>query len=89
VAFLSSSAIHGSSAFHQDQEVVQTKRLMMAAAGRKYLLVDHGKFGRTALHFLTDLKAFDAVFTGSELGQPVRDELEATGVSLTVVDGKE
>ncbi|TGS57668.1 DeoR family transcriptional regulator, partial [Mesorhizobium sp. M1D.F.Ca.ET.183.01.1.1] len=32
VAFLSSSAIHGASAFHQEQEVVQTKRLMMAAA---------------------------------------------------------
>ena len=63
VAFLSSSAIHGAAAFHQDQEVVQAKRLMMAAATRKYLLVDHGKFGRTALHFLTDLEAFDTVFT--------------------------
>ena len=68
--------------------MVQTKRLMMAAAARKYLLVDHGKFGRTALHFLTDLTAFDAVFTGSELGQPVRDALQAAGVSLWLVDGR-
>ena len=35
VAFLSSSAIHGVSAFHQDQEVVQSKRLMLAAADRR------------------------------------------------------
>lgn len=89
IAFLSSSAIHGASAFHQDEEVVQTKRLMMAAAARKHLLVDHGKFGRTALHFLTDLKAFDTVFTGSELGPPVREALVAAGVSLTVVDNKD
>lgn len=86
VAFLSSSAIDGASAFHQDQEVVQTKRLMMAAAARKYLLVDHGKFGRTALHFLTDLKAFDAVFTGRELEPGLREALDAAGVSLTLVD---
>ncbi|AZN98448.1 DeoR/GlpR transcriptional regulator [Mesorhizobium sp. M9A.F.Ca.ET.002.03.1.2] len=86
VAFLSSSAIHGVSAFHQDQEVVHTKRLMMAAAARKYLLVDHGKFGRTALHFLTDLEAFDAVFTGRELEPQMREALAGAGVSLTIVE---
>jgi len=86
VAFLSSSAIHGVSAFHQDQEVVHTKRLMMAAAARKYLLVDHGKFGRTALHFLTGLEAFDAVFTGRELEPQMREALDGAGVSLTMVE---
>ncbi|TPJ15082.1 DeoR/GlpR transcriptional regulator [Mesorhizobium sp. B2-3-14] len=89
VAFLSSSAIHGASAFHQDQEVVQAKRLMMAAATRKYLLVDHGKFGRSALHFLADLKAFDAVFTGRGPEPGMRDTLDAAGVSLTVVADKD
>jgi DeoR/GlpR family transcriptional regulator of sugar metabolism len=89
VAFLSSSAIHGASAFHQDQEVVQTKRTMMAVAARKYLLVDHGKFGRTALHFLTDLRAFDTVFTGRELEPQVREALDAAGVSMTVVGNKD
>ncbi|TPM03621.1 DeoR/GlpR transcriptional regulator [Mesorhizobium sp. B2-3-11] len=89
VAFLSSSAIHGASAFHQDQEVVQAKRLMMAAATRKYLLVDHGKFGRGALHFLTDLKAFEAVFTGREPEPGMRATLDAAGVSLTVVADKD
>ncbi|TKB44846.1 MAG: DeoR/GlpR transcriptional regulator, partial [Mesorhizobium sp.] len=65
--------------------VVQTKRLMMAAAARKYLLVDHGKFGRTALHFLTDLKAFDTVFTGREPQPQMRAALDGAGVSLTVI----
>jgi DeoR/GlpR family transcriptional regulator of sugar metabolism len=84
VAFLSSSAIHGESAHHQDQEVVQTKRAMMAAADRKYLLVDHGKFGRTALHFLAGLKAFDAVFTGREPDPGARAALDQADVSVVV-----
>jgi DeoR/GlpR family transcriptional regulator of sugar metabolism len=88
VALLSSSAIHGASAYHQDQEVVQTKRLMMAAADRKYLLVDHGKFGRPALHFLTGLKAFDTVFTGHELEPSVRATLDQAGVSVTIAGEK-
>jgi DeoR/GlpR family transcriptional regulator of sugar metabolism len=85
VAFLSSSAIHGASAYHQDQEVVQTKRLMMAAADRKYLLVDHGKFGRPALHFLSGLKAFDTVFTGRGLEPGARAALDQADVSVVVV----
>jgi DeoR/GlpR family transcriptional regulator of sugar metabolism len=63
VAFISCSAVHGAKAFHQDQEVVQCKRLKIQAAERRYLLVDHSKFGKPALHFLSDLSAFDAVIT--------------------------
>src|SRR5262249_20731253 len=63
LAFLSSSAIHGMSAFHQAQEVVHTKRLMMAAAERAYMLVDPGKFNKRALHFMADLGAFEGVLT--------------------------
>jgi DeoR/GlpR family transcriptional regulator of sugar metabolism len=86
VAFLSSSSIHGVSAFHQDQEVVQSKRLMLAAADRRFLLVDHSKFGRPALHFVTELAAFDAVVTGTAPGAAHRAALEAAGVRLSIVD---
>ncbi|WEX76396.1 DeoR/GlpR family DNA-binding transcription regulator [Sinorhizobium numidicum] len=86
VAFLSSSAIQGTTAFHQDQEVVQTKRQMVKAATRKYLLVDHEKFGRAALHFLTDLDAFDAVLTGSEVSDEHAAALSEAGVKLVRVN---
>ncbi len=86
VAFLSSSAIHGVSAFHQDQEVVQSKRLMLAAADQRFLLVDHSKFGRPALHFVTELAAFDAVLTGAMPEAAHRAALEAEGVRLNIVD---
>lgn len=89
VTFLSSSAIHGASAFHQNQEVVQSKRLMIAAAERRYLLVDHSKFGRPALHFLTELATFDAVLTGRAPDAGCLAALDAAGVHLSVVDAAE
>jgi DeoR/GlpR family transcriptional regulator of sugar metabolism len=85
IAFVSTSSIHGTRAFHQDQEVVQTKRLMLAAAERKYLLVDHGKFGRPALHFLNALDCFDAVLTGDKPDAAVGKALHEAGIRLTVI----
>ncbi|MBP1860540.1 DeoR/GlpR family DNA-binding transcription regulator [Rhizobium herbae] len=87
-AFLSSSAIHGASAFHQDQEVVQTKRQMMKSAARTYLLVDHGKFGKSALHFLTGLEGFDAVLTGAEIDPVYETDLREAGIKLQKIGGK-
>lgn len=89
VAFLSSSAIHGASAFHQNQEVVQSKRLMIAAAEQRYLLADHSKFGRPALHFVADLVTFDAVFTGRSPESGHRAALEAANVQLKIVKDAE
>lgn len=87
LAFLSSSAIHGASAFHQDQEVVQTKRQMMKSAARTYLLVDHGKFGKSALHFLTGLDAFDMVLTGAEIETSAERGLRDAGIRLQKISG--
>ncbi|OCP39173.1 DeoR/GlpR family DNA-binding transcription regulator [Ensifer sp. LC163] len=88
IAFLSSSAVEGTAAFHQDQEVVQAKRLMAKSAARKYLLVDHDKFGRSALHFLTGLDAFDAVLTGAEVADEHAAALGEAGIRLVKVDNR-
>jgi len=87
IAFLSSSAIHGSAAFHQDQEVVHTKRLMMAAAERAYMLVDHEKFDKRALHFLADLKAFDGVLTSGEIPAELQRDYRREGINLQLIEG--
>ena len=86
IAFLSSSAIHGTSAFHQEQEVVQTKRLMIAAAERTYLLVDHGKFEKRALHFLADLSDFSGVITGAAVPVELDAKFRDAGVALSVAE---
>lgn len=85
VAFLSSSAIHGAAAYHQNPEVVQSKRLMIAAAERRYLCVDHTKFGRSALHFLTDLAAFDEILTGDAPDADHTATLRDAGARLRII----
>lgn len=66
-AFLSTSAVVGLTAFHQSEDVVRTKVAMLDAADRAYLIVDHTKFAKTALHVLDDLARFDEIVTTSEL----------------------
>lgn len=86
IAFLSTSAIHGTSAFHQDQEVVTSKRLMIAASEQRVLLADHTKFGRSALHFMADLATFDSVLTGQPPAAALQTELRDAGARLVIVD---
>ena len=86
IAFVSSSAVDGFSAFHQDQEVVQVKRRMIRSSARRYLLVDHEKFGRTALHFLADLDAFDGVVTGAPLPADAGKALSDGGITLHIAE---
>lgn len=85
-ALLSSSAVDGRTAFHQDQEVLEVKRRMIASAARKYLLVDHQKFGRTALHVMTDLDVFDGIVTSSELDDRHAAFLRDQGIGLTIAE---
>jgi DeoR/GlpR family transcriptional regulator of sugar metabolism len=59
--FMSTTAISGGIAFQPDQDMAIAKRAMIAAASRRVLLVDHGKFGRVALHRLAALRDFDLV----------------------------
>jgi DeoR/GlpR family transcriptional regulator of sugar metabolism len=63
--FLSTSALAGAFAYHQEERVVSFKRAMFEAAGKRYLLIDHSKIGRVALHKLLPLNAFDLVIVDS------------------------
>lgn len=86
VALLSSSAVEGRTAYHQDQEVLEVKRRMIASAARKYLLVDHQKFGRTALHMMTDLDVFDGVVTSSSLDPRQAANLRDEGIRTIIAE---
>lgn len=86
VAFISSPAISGTMAFHQDHEFVKIKRLMIEAGTRRYLLVDHQKFGRTALHQIADLRNFDAVITSAPLDEEYQRPLNEAGIRLIIAE---
>lgn len=82
VVLLSSSAIEGRTAFHQDQEVLEVKRRMITSSARRYLMVDHEKFGRTALHLMSNLDVFDGVVTTRALPQSKARALMEQGIKL-------
>lgn len=84
IAFVSAPAVSGTKAFHMNDDVVRIKRSMIAAAAISCLLVNHQRFGRTALHMLADLAEFDCIITDDT---PAHDEVEAlaeAGLTLTI-----
>jgi len=88
-AFLSASAVAGTQAFIQDQQIVRIKQAMMGAAQKRILLLVHYKFDRVALHSLGELSAFDAVLVTKGLSQERQDALRDANVRLQIVDWDE
>ncbi|WP_395369278.1 DeoR/GlpR family DNA-binding transcription regulator [Streptomyces tubercidicus] len=78
---LSTSAMTATMTFHQEQEIVAVKRAMRDAGARRVLLMDRSKVGRSALHRLAGVEAFDHVL----LTGPVESGLLASMGKLTDV----
>lgn len=85
ILFMSTSAVFAGTAYHQQEEVVKTKRALMAAVDRRVLLVDSTKFGTTALIKLAGLSEFDLVITDSGIAPADAEALRTTGVQLRIV----
>lgn len=81
LAMLSTSAMNATMTFHQEQEIVVVKRAMRQAASTSVLLMDHSKVGRSALHRLEEVSAFDHVL----LTGPADEELLSEMRKLTDV----
>ncbi len=84
VAFISAPAVSGLDAFHMDEPAVRAKRAMMAAADRTCLLVNHKRFGRSALHLLAGLAEFSTIITDAPPASEARATLDRAGVAITV-----
>ncbi len=82
--FMSTSAVIGSVAYHQEEDVVKAKRALMAAVERRILLVDSTKFGVTALNRLADLSEFDIVITDDGIGADRLAALRDEKINVTV-----
>ncbi len=83
--FLSTSAVFGATAYHQQEEVVKTKRALIGAVDRSVLLVDSSKFGVTALIKLANLNEFHAVITDNGISPADAEMLRKSGVQLRIV----
>ena len=82
--FMSTSAVSRGIAYHQEQEVVAVKRAMLRAATRSVLLIDHSKLGKTALHQLAPLAAFDLVVVDDAVDPARLQTLEEAKVPFVV-----
>jgi DeoR/GlpR family transcriptional regulator of sugar metabolism len=61
------------------------RRIMLECADKKYLLIDHSKFGGRSLANICDISVFDEVITDSGTDQAILDRLQQMGVKTTVV----
>ena len=82
IAFISAPAVSGTRAFHMDDNAVRAKRAMIGSAARTCLLVNHQRFGRTALHVLADLADFDTIITDAAPEPESRAALSRAGIVL-------
>ena len=86
LAFLSSPVVKGTEVFHMDEAAVRTKRAMMAASAKSFLLVNHARMDAQALHRFATLNEFEAVITDAAPADSVAQSLETAGVSLNIAE---
>ncbi len=84
VFFTSTTAVHNGCAFHPEPQIVSVKRAMMAHSTRRYLLADHGKFGKTALLQVASLTDFDAVIVDDGISPAHLAAMRDAGVRVEV-----
>ncbi|GAA2271205.1 DeoR/GlpR family DNA-binding transcription regulator [Nonomuraea roseoviolacea subsp. roseoviolacea] len=84
LCFVSTSAVTGGHACHQEQHIVPVKRAMLASATRGVLLLDHTKLTRTALYRVARLETFDRVIVDAGAAPEALRELDQLTRSLDV-----
>lgn len=83
-AFLSTSAAAAGHVYHQEERIVVVKRAMLEAATKRYLLLDHTKLGRVALHRLAPLSDFDLVVVDGGATKEQLTELDQHDIAYEV-----
>ena len=62
------------------------RQVMLTCASKKYLLLDHTKFGHSSLSHICDLSAFDEIITDSGTDPSIVNQIRAMGIKITVAN---
>jgi DeoR/GlpR family transcriptional regulator of sugar metabolism len=84
LGFYSFGGVSDGQAYHQDHMIVLTKQAMLQVASRRILLADHLKLGRSALHRVTGLDAFEQLITDDGADDDVLAGLREYGPHVRV-----
>jgi DeoR/GlpR family transcriptional regulator of sugar metabolism len=82
--FMSTSSVSGEDAYHQEDHIMALKRVMLASAKHRYLLADHSKLGRVALHKIAPLTEFDCIITDEKADPEVLRAWRELGVRYEI-----
>jgi DeoR/GlpR family transcriptional regulator of sugar metabolism len=61
------------------------RRIMLECADKKYLLLDHSKFGHRSLAHICEMSVFDEIITDSKTDETIITRLRDAGIKTTVV----
>jgi DeoR family fructose operon transcriptional repressor len=87
VAFLSATAIHHETGLSvYTSEVIAVKRAMIDVARKVYAVVDHSKFGRTALRTFAALSELDGIVTDTGLPDAEAEAVRRAGTVIYTVE---
>ena len=85
--FLSCRGMDPARGLSDDNDVhAVLKRKMVAIADRKFLMLDHSKFGKRALTLITRLEAFDELITDAKADKAMLEATREMGLAVSVVE---
>jgi DeoR/GlpR family transcriptional regulator of sugar metabolism len=84
VLFMSVAAVSGNYIFQPEEEFVKLKRIMLASAEKRVLLIDHTKLEKVALHRLAALQEFDHIITDAGIDEQKLKALKESHIPIEV-----
>jgi len=84
ILLASCSAIRGLNMYHQDQQIVGTKRAMLSAAPTRVLLVDSTKVNVGAIYHLGTISEFTHLITDEGISPEFADNVADQGVEVII-----
>jgi DeoR/GlpR family transcriptional regulator of sugar metabolism len=86
ICLLSAPAYKNGVLYSPEPDSIAIKRVMMAQSTQKFLLLDHTKFHRSALHYFASVSEFDHVIVDAGIAREDLDDMHARDAKVEVAE---